>query len=185
MLQGLHKNTMQLQYNKVLLIGGSSGIGRALAAKFVETGTSVIIVGRRKERLDEFAKQYGSSGKAAVDTAVFDITDLKAIPRFAADMFDQNPDLDCVFVNSGVQRRIDFTVCENLSLEALDQEVLTNYTAYMHLTKAFLPYLQRQAPKDTAMIYTTSGLALVPITHCPNYCVRILVAAIVNNRDSF
>ena len=76
-------------------------------------------------------------------------------------------------MNSGLQRTIDWTKPEKVDLETLDQEVLTNYTAFMHLTKAFLPFLQRQAPKDTAMIYTTSGLAMVPIAHCPNYCVRI------------
>ena len=40
----------------------------------------------------------------------------------------------------------------------------------MHLTKAFLPYLQKQAPQETAMIYTTSGLALIPMPHVSNYC---------------
>ena len=161
---------MQFQYKHVLVIGATSGIGRALAAKFVETGTSVVVVGRRKEKLDEFAKHYGSSGSAKVDVAVFDITDLKGIPKFAADMFNRHPDLDCVFVNSGIQRAVNFAKPETIDLEALEMEVLTNYTSYMHLTKAFLPYLQEQSPTQTAMAYTTSGLAMVPITHCPVYC---------------
>lgn len=40
----------------------------------------------------------------------------------------------------------------------------------MHLTKAFLPFLQKQAPKEVSLVYVTSGLALVPIVYCPNYC---------------
>jgi short-subunit dehydrogenase len=68
-------------------------IGWALAVKFVETGTSVIVVGRRKEKLDEFAKQYGNANNATVDTAVLDITDLKGIPKFAADITQRHPDL--------------------------------------------------------------------------------------------
>lgn len=161
---------MQFQYKKVLVLGGTSGIGWALAAKLVETGTSVIVVGRRKEKVDEFVKQHGNSGKVTVDSAVFDITDLKAIPQFAADQFSKHPDLDCIFLNSGVQRAVNWVEPENVSLESMEMEMLTNYTAYMHLTKAFLPYLQKQAPKETAMIYTTSGLALIPIGRCPNYC---------------
>lgn len=58
---------------------------------------------------------------------------------------------------------------ESVDVDVLDMETLTNYTAYMHLTKAFLPYLQK-ALKETSLIFTTSGLALVPIVHCPNYC---------------
>lgn len=161
---------MQLKYNKVLMLGATSGIGRALAARLVETGTSVIAVGRRQDKLDEFAKEHSSSHEGKVDTAKFDITDLKAIPGFAADMFKKHPDLDCVFLNSGMQRAVDWTKPEAVDMEKLDVEVLTNYTSYMHLVKAFLPYLQKQAPKETSMIFTTSGLALIPILHCPNYC---------------
>ena len=161
---------MQLQYKKVLVIGATSGIGWALATKFVEAGTSVIVVGRRQEKLDEFARQYGSSNNATVDTAVFDITDLKGIPKFASEIFNKHPDLDCVFLNSGMQRMMNWVEPEKVDLDALDLEFLTNYTSYMHLTKAFLPYLQKQAPQETAMIYTTSGLALVPNIFVPNYC---------------
>lgn len=161
---------MQLKYKKILVIGATSGIGWALAAKFVETGTSVIVVGRRQEKLDAFVKEYGNAGKATVDSAMLDIIDLKAIPQFADDQFKRHPDIDCVFLNSGIQRALNWSKPEAVSLDSIEEEMLTNYTAFMHLTKAFLPYLQKQAPKETAMIFTTSGLALVPLAHCPNYC---------------
>ena len=160
---------MQLKYNKVLILGATSGIGRALSGRFVETGTSVVAVGRRQDKLDEFVKEY-SSQAGKVDTAKFDITDLKAIPQFAADIFKKHPDLDCVFLNSGMQRAVNWSKPDEVDLESLDTETLTNYTAYIHLTKAFLPYLQKQAPKEASLVFTTSGLALVPILHCPNYC---------------
>ncbi|KAL1590268.1 hypothetical protein WHR41_01389 [Cladosporium halotolerans] len=157
-----------LQYKKVLVLGATSGIGWALAAKLVETGTSVIVSGRRKENLDKFVSQYGSKGN--VDSAVFDITDHKAIPGFAADMFSRHPELDCVWMNSGLQRAVNWAKPETVDLDKMDLEMNTNYTANMHLTKAFLPHLQKKAPQETSIIYTTSGLALVPILHCPNYC---------------
>lgn len=65
---------------------------------------------------------------------------------------------------SGLNGMLTCFVC------TVELEVKTNYTSYMYLTKAFLPFLQKQAPKETAMIFTTSGLALVPILYCPNYC---------------
>jgi short-subunit dehydrogenase involved in D-alanine esterification of teichoic acids len=161
---------MPFQHKKVIVLGATSGIGWALAERMVQEGVSVIAVGRRQERLDEFVKQHGGNGKVTVDTAVFDITKLDQIPSFAKDIFTKHPDLDCVFLNSGLQRHLDWTKPEEVSLETMDMEFLTNYTAFMHLTKAFLPYLQKQAPKPTSLIYTTSGLALIPIIYCPNYC---------------
>ncbi|KAK0251718.1 hypothetical protein LTS09_013178 [Friedmanniomyces endolithicus] len=160
---------MPFEYKKVLVLGATSGIGWALASKLIENGVSVIAVGRRQANLDDFAKQH-SKGNASVDTAVFDVTKLKEIPGFAKDMFTKHPDLDCIFLNSGMQRHLDWTKPDEVDLEAVDLEVLTNYTSFLHLTKAFLPYLQKQAPKPTSMIFTTSGLALVPILYCPGYC---------------
>lgn len=158
---------MSLKYNKVLVLGATSGIGHALAAKFVETGTSVIVTGRRRENLDEFVKEYGS--KANVDSAVFDITDLQSIPSFVESMFKKHPDLDSIFLNSGIQRGLDWTKPESVDLDTVELEFRTNYLSYMHFCKAALPYLEKQK-KETSLIFTTSGLALVPIMGCPNYC---------------
>lgn len=72
---------MPFPYKKVLIIGATSGIGKALATKLVENGTQVIISGRRKENLDAFVQQHGSD---KVMTKVFDITRLeKVIPNAA------------------------------------------------------------------------------------------------------
>ena len=69
-----------------------------------------------------------------------------------------------------MQRAVNWVEPEKVDLDTIELEMVTNYTSYMHLTKAFLPYLQKQAPKETALVFTTSGLALIPILYCPNYC---------------
>ena len=51
---------MSFPYKKILVIGATSGIGWALAERFVENGSKVVVVGRRKEKLDEFVTKYGS-----------------------------------------------------------------------------------------------------------------------------
>jgi short-subunit dehydrogenase involved in D-alanine esterification of teichoic acids len=149
---------MPLKYNKVLVIGATSGIGRAYAEKVVEEGKPVVIVGRRKENLDEFVKKHAQD---KVDSFVFDITKLAEIAEFVRSVTEKHPDLDAVILNSGIQRGFDFTKPETVDLELFDTEWQTNYTAYVHLTKAFLPHLQKQN-NETALIYTSSGLALVP-----------------------
>lgn len=172
---------MQFSYKKVLVIGATSGIGKALATKLVENGTQIIISGRRKENLNAFIDQHGAD---KVKSKVFDIMKLDQvsnpclkslhkltnhkIPKFASEIIAENPDLDCVFVNSGIQRPFDFSQPETVDLDIFDQELITNYTSAVRLSKAFIPHLQKQQTQ-TALAFTTSQMALVPMMRCPNY----------------
>lgn len=70
---------MPFPYKKVLVTGASSGIGRALASRLVQEGSSVIVVGRRKENLAEFVHEHGKDKASAVP---FDVTELEKIPNF-------------------------------------------------------------------------------------------------------
>lgn len=157
---------MTYAYNKTLVVGATSGIGWALAEKIVQDGKQVVIVGRRKEKLDEFEQKYGSD---KVHSVVFDISKLEEIPKFVQDVTSKHSDLDSVFLNAGIQRGFDFSKPDTVDLSLLEMEFRTNYLSYMHLTTAFTPFLQKQN-KETSFIYTTSGLALLPLPRCPNYC---------------
>lgn len=61
------------------------------------------------------------------------------------------PDLDCVFVNSGIQRSFDFSKPETVDLDIVQQEFKTNYLSYLYLTNAFLPFLKSKN-EETALI---------------------------------
>lgn len=159
---------MTYSYKRTLVIGATSGIGRALAERIVETSPdcSVIAVGRRKENLESLVHKYGSEKVAAVP---FDITKLEQIPNFTTNVISTFSDLDCVVLNSGIQRPFDFAKPESVDLDELELEFRTNYLAQVALAKAFIPHLQ-QKRGNKALIFMTSGLALVPILRCPNYC---------------
>ena len=101
---------MPFGFSKVLVLGATSGIGEALAIRMLENGVNVVAVGRRQEKLDSFAKEHGSKGKATVDTAAFDITKLQEIPKFAENIFAKHPDVDCVWLNSGLRKSCSFPV---------------------------------------------------------------------------
>ena len=70
---------MPFQYKRVLVIGATSGIGKALASRIVQEGSSVIVVGRRKENLEAFVHEHGKDKSTAVP---FDTTELDKIPNF-------------------------------------------------------------------------------------------------------
>lgn len=71
---------MPFPYKRVLVIGATSGIGEALASRFVAEGANVIAVGRRKENLEAFVHKHGKEKATAVP---FDITELDKIANFA------------------------------------------------------------------------------------------------------
>ncbi|KAK4502321.1 hypothetical protein PRZ48_005746 [Zasmidium cellare] len=156
---------MGFDYKKVLLIGATSGIGAALADTLVQNGVFVIGVGRRKERLESFVQKHGS-GKT--DYRVFDVNDTHEAQSFVDEVFTAHPDISFVFLNSGIQRGLDFTNPSTVSLDTFEHELKTNYTAPVHLTKALLPYLTRQS-NPTALAYTTTQLALITLNSRPNY----------------
>lgn len=145
-------------YNKALVIGATSGIGKGIADKLISEGTKVIATGRRRDRLEAFIAEHGADRASSV---VFDITRLKEIPAFAKSVAEQNPDLDCIIINSGIQRPFNFAKPETIDLDQLDLETTTNYTSYVHLTVAFLPFLQQQQHK-TSLIFISATLALIP-----------------------
>ncbi|KAK0108396.1 hypothetical protein ONS95_003204 [Cadophora gregata] len=152
--------TLCFPYDTVLVLGATSGIGLALAEKLVLNGSHVIAVGRRQQNLQELQQKHG---KQKVSIYQFDVNELDKIPVF----------VNNIILNSGIQRRLDFTSPSTVDLPQTSTELTTNYLSPLHFTTAFLPHLQslsKSSKKPTSLIFTTSGLALVPILRCPNYC---------------
>jgi NADP-dependent 3-hydroxy acid dehydrogenase YdfG len=70
---------MAFPYKHVLLVGATSGIGKAMADRFIAEGVKVTAVGRRQERLEEFVSSHGSDKASSI---AFDIGELDKIPTF-------------------------------------------------------------------------------------------------------
>lgn len=158
---------MSYPYKTVLITGATSGLGLALAEKMIEENIFVIAVGRREDRLISLKEKYGAE-RIAVEP--FDMTDLDGMPSWVKKMTKSYPTLDAIFLNAGIQRSISFTRPESISLPLVQQELTTNYTAPLFLTTLFMPHLLSLAPQPTSIVLVTSGLALVPLPRCANYC---------------
>ncbi|KAB5554370.1 short chain dehydrogenase [Coniochaeta sp. 2T2.1] len=157
---------MPFPYKTVLITGATSGIGQALAERMIEAGVFVIAVGRRQDRLDEFVAKHGSDKVAA---EAFDVGNLEAIPEWANKITSTYPKLDSIILNAGFQRTLDFTNPKSVSVDLARSELQTNYLSPLASVAAFLPHLT--SLRGPAAIYlVTSGLSMVPISRCPNYC---------------
>lgn len=79
---------MKLRNDKILVFGGGSGIGKAVAKRFIDAGARVLITGRGEEKLKEAAEEINSKD---LFYKVFDITDIcghKAIFEYAEKIWD-------------------------------------------------------------------------------------------------
>ncbi|KAK9777098.1 putative Oxidoreductase DltE [Seiridium cardinale] len=149
----------------VLIVGATSGIGAGLADKFISEGSKVIAVGRRQDRLDAFVAKHGSSKAAAVK---FDVTDSNGIDAFVKQVVTEHPDLDCVFLNSGIQSSTRLSRAAEFDLGKFHDEISVNFTSIVNLIIKFLPHLQtKETP--TSLIVTGTHLAIVPATTMAGY----------------
>ncbi|EXJ71736.1 uncharacterized protein A1O5_05545 [Cladophialophora psammophila CBS 110553] len=158
---------MAFAYKQVLLVGATAGIGAAMADRLVQQGTKVIAVGRRQERLDLFVQKHGKGNAGAIR---FDIRERENMDKFVQDVTAAYPDLDCIFLNAGVQSPIDLSLPEKVDLAAFHSEVAINFSSLVDLSIKFLPFLMNKR-KETSLIFTGSNLALVPASTLPAYSV--------------
>jgi uncharacterized oxidoreductase len=152
---------MDLSSNTVLITGGSNGIGFALAQRFSNAGSEVIICGRRENKLNEAKEKIPGVKTRVCDVASAD--ERESLFKWAVSEF---PLLNVLVNNAGIQRRIPLTDKEDWKLK--EEEININLDAPIHLSTLFIPHLTGQ--KDPAIINITSGLAFVPMSMASIYC---------------
>ena len=155
---------MDVGGNTVLVTGGATGIGFALAEKFVNAGSVVIVCGRRKSKLEAAKQKLPALHVRQCDTSVE--PERRSLLRWATRRF---PDLNILVNNAGIQRQMDFkSPTVNKPLSPRDDEVTINLAASIRLCALFAPVLLKR--KKAAIVNISSGLAFVPIAMMPVYC---------------
>lgn len=125
----------------MLAIGITSGVGRALAERFINEGSYVIAVGRRKEKQAELVHRHGHDKVSAVP---FDITKLTPISAFTTNVLRTHDDMNCIILNSGVQRHIDFRRPDEVDIDVVNSEYVSNYLSQLAIPKDF-PFFGEEA----------------------------------------
>ncbi|NYT40067.1 SDR family oxidoreductase [Sphingomonas sp. R-74633] len=152
---------MDMTGNTILITGGGSGIGRALAEALHKRGNKVIVSGRRASALEEVA-----AANPGIATATLDVSDAADITRFAAEIVAAHPGLNAVIHNAGIMQAEQLTA-PGSDLATAEATIATNLLGPIRLNAALLPHLLAQ-PKATVLT-VSSGLAFVPLTATPTY----------------
>ncbi|MGA2547427.1 MAG: SDR family NAD(P)-dependent oxidoreductase [Rectinemataceae bacterium] len=147
--------------NCVLITGGATGIGYAMAEAFLERGNEVIICARREQRLREAQKNHPGLHIKACDLA--DAADRTSLVEWATSNFKG---LNILVNNAGIQRDIDFTKGIDEYL-AGSNEIAINLETPIILSGLFIPHLAGK--NEAAIINVSSGLGFVPAAKMPVY----------------
>lgn len=152
---------MNMTGNTILITGGTSGIGLALATAFIAEGNKVIIAGRRKALLNAAAAAH-----PGMATYVLDMQDASDITRVSAQIIQDHPDLNVVINNAGIMLAENLTAPEQALADA-EAMITTNLIGPIRLTTALTAHLLGKP--QAAIINVTSGLAFVPLAMTPTY----------------
>jgi uncharacterized oxidoreductase len=151
---------MKTNGNVILVTGGGSGIGRALAQRWNDLGNFVIVAGRRQDALDETI-----AGRANMAAMILDVESPEAIEAFAAALIAAHPKLNILVNNAGIMDREALGARRDLAVA--EATIVTNLLGPIRLINALVDHLATQA--DAAIVNMSSGLGFVPLPGAPTY----------------
>jgi NAD(P)-dependent dehydrogenase (short-subunit alcohol dehydrogenase family) len=125
--------SIDLRGKRILVVGGSAGIGRGVALAAGKAGAAIAVVGRRAERLDEVVKTVGSGTAIAADVRHAD-----ACARLVDDAVSALGALDALVFTTGVSI---LATLDELDPQVWHDILATNTIAPALITKAALPHL--------------------------------------------
>ena len=152
---------MKQSGNTVLITGGATGIGLALAKAFLRNDNKVLICGRRREKL-----MVAQSRFPDLHTKVCDITNKCSRLALVEWVTRRFKSLNVLVNNAGIQHCVDFTRGSK-AIRLAEEEIAVNLIAPIQLSALIIPHLRRQ--KQSAIINISSGLAFTPLADVPVY----------------
>lgn len=145
---------MEFKGKKVLITGGTRGIGRCMVDELVRNGVKhLAIIARDKKSLKALSKQYEEVKFIRISG---DVADIDVLREAAARIEDKWGSLDILINNAGI---VSAGPLEDVSDEDLYDQVAVNFTAILLLTKYCIPLLKNS--KEAAILNVSSGLGLL------------------------
>lgn len=142
---------MKLSNKIALIVGATSGIGKAAAIKMASEGATVIVTGRREEQGNAVVNEITANGGKA-HFIKFDVLDLASFETLKDQIANQFGRLDVYVYNSGISGASNSSL-HNITEEVFDSVMDTNLKGCVFLTKALMPLITES--KGT-IVFTSS-----------------------------
>jgi uncharacterized protein len=165
---------MRLDDCHALITGASAGIGREFARQLAGRASTLVLVARRRGRLEELrAELLGRHSQLRVEIRPADLSRHEAIDELLAWTLTQSPPIDLLINNAGLG---DLGAFATADPERVDQMMLVNMVALTRLTRGLLPAMIER--KRGAVLNVSSSASFLPI---PNFAVYAATKAYVTS----
>ena len=154
---------MKLNDKVALITGAGTGLGTAIAKRFVADGAMICITGRRQEKLDEVAQ---SLPEKAVVTCAGDVSKFEDAKRMVETALGFTGKLDVLVNNAAIDP--GGTTVVDIDPELWHSVLETNLTGPLYLMKASIPYMIKGGGGSIINIASLGGLRCLP--GMPAYC---------------
>jgi meso-butanediol dehydrogenase/(S,S)-butanediol dehydrogenase/diacetyl reductase len=147
---------MKLKDKVALITGGGTGIGAAIAKRFVDEGAKICIAGRRQEMLDKVAKSMPAD---SVATCSGDVTEFEDIQKMVNTAIDFGGKLDVLVNNAGIDPGGSVV---DVDVEIWKKVIDINLTGPFLAMKAALPHMIKNGGGSVINIASLGGLRCLP-----------------------
>ena len=148
-----------LKDKTVLITGASSGIGEALAVEFASCGANLILLARRRERLESLAQDLASKfSSQKIWVCVADVTSNESMSQALSEVISKTGSIDIVVANAGFGVAGDV---EKLSIEDYQRQFETNVFGVLRTVKETLPSLVESRGR-LAIVGSVNGYVALP-----------------------
>ncbi len=137
---------MRLAGKRVVVTGGTGGLGEAMARRFVAEGAGVLICGRSEEKLAAL------SGEIGCEALPLDLTDVNAFDAFVTEAIKKLGGIDCLVNNAGISLHEEF---QTVTAEGFDCQVATNLRGPFFLTQRVFKYMEDNKVKGNILFVSS------------------------------
>jgi 3-hydroxy acid dehydrogenase/malonic semialdehyde reductase len=144
----------------VFITGASSGIGRSCAHKFAEAGAKLILVARRKERLEKLAVEFKKQFKIDSYVDALDVRDRHAVTKFIRKLPVEWQNIDILINNAGLSRGLQ--KLHEGQFEDWEEMIDTNVKGLLYVSRTVLPGMVKRRKGTIINIGSIAGHDVYP-----------------------
>lgn len=143
----------------VLVVGASSGIGRAVAHQLAARGDRLVLSSRSKDALEEVVRECQERGARSVRAAVCDVRHQDSVEQVVRGVVSEHGRLDAVVSTAAV---LAFGRFEDVPPDVFDEVVRTNVLGAANVARAALPVLRSQGAGTLVLLGSLLGETAAP-----------------------
>ena len=155
---------MNFKDKVIVITGASSGIGEASAEEFAKRGANIVLVARRKDKLEKVEKSL-TKYPVKILSVICDVSEKEQVKQMVEKVLETFPQVDVLVNNAGF---VIYGKVEELSIEDVESQMKTNYFGTIYCTKLFLPHFLKQNSGHIVNVASVGGSFGVPgiATYC-------------------